>query len=164
MDVNDASRVISACHNLEYYLTSQIMLLESSIMLLESSTMLLEKNFSAGVTQDNYHKKQVICLSSRQLGRIFNFRSGRAHAVHLYFYKLKLPSLKLKKLVQTTFRFSPITYFMVLVLVDFLIALFYVTINIFKCQILCFQMSIISAMPRCINFVECYLLLKCSII
>ncbi len=158
MVVNDASRVISACHNLEYYLTSEIMLPESSIMLLESSTillesstMLLEKNFSTGRTHYNHHMKQVICLQSRQLGLVLNFRSGRAHATHLHCYKLKLPSLQLKNLAQTTFRFSPIICIMVLSLVDFLIALCYVTINIFKWHILCFQMSIISALPRCIK-------------
>jgi hypothetical protein len=57
---------------------------------------------------------------------------------HLYCYKLKLPSLQLQNLAQTTFRYSPIICIMVLGLVYFLIALFYVTINIFKWHILCF--------------------------
>jgi hypothetical protein len=32
----------------------------------------------------------------RNLGQVFNFRSGRVHAVHLLCYGVKLPKLKLK--------------------------------------------------------------------
>jgi hypothetical protein len=35
-------------------------------------------------------------LTGQNLGRLFNFRNGRAHAVHLLCYGLKLPNLKLK--------------------------------------------------------------------
>ncbi len=35
-------------------------------------------------------------LTGRNLGRVFNFRSGRVHAMHLLCYGVKLPNLKLK--------------------------------------------------------------------
>ncbi len=35
-------------------------------------------------------------LKRRNLGRVFNFRSGYLHTVHLLCYRVKLPSLKLK--------------------------------------------------------------------
>jgi hypothetical protein len=35
-------------------------------------------------------------LTGQNLGRVFNFRSGCVHAVHLLYYGVKLPNLKLK--------------------------------------------------------------------
>jgi hypothetical protein len=35
-------------------------------------------------------------LTGRNLGRVFNFRSGHLHSAHLWCYQLKLPNLKLK--------------------------------------------------------------------
>jgi hypothetical protein len=35
-------------------------------------------------------------LTGQNLGRVFNFGSGRVHAVHLLYYGVKLPNLKLK--------------------------------------------------------------------
>jgi len=37
-------------------------------------------------------------LTGQNLGRVFNFRYGRVHAVHLLCYGVKLPNLKLKTL------------------------------------------------------------------
>ncbi len=36
--------------------------------------------------------------TGQNLGRVFNYRSGHVHAVHLLCYEVKLPSLKLKNL------------------------------------------------------------------
>ncbi len=35
-------------------------------------------------------------LTGQNLGWVFNFRCGRAHAVHLYCCEVKLPNLKMK--------------------------------------------------------------------
>ncbi len=35
-------------------------------------------------------------LTGRKLGRVFNFRNGRVHAVHFLCYGTKLPNLELK--------------------------------------------------------------------
>ncbi len=35
-------------------------------------------------------------LTGQNLGRVFNFRNGRVHAVHLLCRRVKLPNLKLK--------------------------------------------------------------------
>jgi hypothetical protein len=35
-------------------------------------------------------------LAGRNLGRVFNFRSGHMHAMHLLCYGIKVPNLKLK--------------------------------------------------------------------
>ncbi len=35
-------------------------------------------------------------LTGRNLGRVFNLRSGHLHAAHLWCYQVKLPNLKLK--------------------------------------------------------------------
>jgi hypothetical protein len=42
----------------------------------------------------NYMEK--LKLTGQNLGRVFNFRSGRVHAVHLMCYRVKLQNLKLK--------------------------------------------------------------------
>jgi hypothetical protein len=35
-------------------------------------------------------------LTGLNLGRVFNFRNGRVHAMHLHCCRVKLPNLKLK--------------------------------------------------------------------
>jgi hypothetical protein len=35
-------------------------------------------------------------IAFRDLGLVFNFRSGCVHAMHLYYFETKLPNLKLK--------------------------------------------------------------------
>jgi hypothetical protein len=35
-------------------------------------------------------------LTGQNLGRVFNFRNGRVHAVHFLCYGVKLPNFKLK--------------------------------------------------------------------
>jgi hypothetical protein len=39
-------------------------------------------------------------LAGQNLGRVFNFRNGRAHAVHFHCYGVKLTNLKLKTRVK----------------------------------------------------------------
>ncbi len=43
----------------------------------------------------NHTSMDKLQLTGRNLGRVFNFRSGHLHAVHLWCYTLKLPNLKL---------------------------------------------------------------------
>ncbi len=47
--------------------------------------------------ENDYHKcMDKLQLTGQNLGRVFNFRNGRVHAVHLLCCGVKLPNLKLK--------------------------------------------------------------------
>jgi len=48
-------------------------------------------------------------LTGRNLGSVFNFRSGHLHALQSAI-SVKMPNLKLKTLTQITSSFSPVSY------------------------------------------------------
>ncbi len=50
-----------------------------------------------------------IQLTGRNLGRVFNSRSGRMHGMHLHLLWSKTAQLKVENLTQTTFRLSPVS-------------------------------------------------------
>ncbi len=47
-------------------------------------------------------------LTGQKLGRVFSFESGNLHSAYLWCYRVKLPNLKLKNLVQTTLGSHPL--------------------------------------------------------
>jgi hypothetical protein len=58
---------------------------------------LSEADAQLELQEKHYDKLKVkITRAGQNLGRVFNFRSGRVRAVHLLCYRVKLPSLKLK--------------------------------------------------------------------
>jgi hypothetical protein len=80
------------------------------------------KNISIMAYYNTDNKKSMLImdklqLTGRNLGRVFNFRSGHLHVAHLWCYQVKLPNLKLKTLPKQLLGSLPLV-FVLHVLID----------------------------------------------
>ncbi len=64
----------------------------------------------ATVNNETYPVMDKLKLTGQNLGRVFNFRNGRAHDHAFALLQSKTAQLKVKNLAQTTFRLSSVRY------------------------------------------------------